>query len=323
MPSHPAILTVVDRVRRDVIGGAADIAIECVQALTELVKDSQLTHLDDLSDEFQEAVVAILQVMPSFAPPVNAMNRLLIALETGKKEKKSVDEVKQDIQAAADVFYRRMEESLVKVAQYGAEKVPNNGTVFMYSMSSTVWRILRKAKAQGKSFKVIVTESRPGNEGLWTVDAMLKDGIPVSASIDACIGELIPLADVVFVGADAVSSNGVSYCKVGTYPSALVAHRHSLPFYVAADTLKFDPASLLGLPFRHDPVRRDDVLDAKYPAEVGIMGTLFDETPPDLVTGIITELGVIHPTACFSLLQQIQLSQFLADALPAWAHGKV
>lgn len=323
MPSHPAILTVVDRVRRDVIGGAADISIECIQALTELVKDSSKTSLDGLCDEFQEAVTAILQVMPSFAPPINAMNRLLIVLEAGQQQKKSIAEVKQEIQAAAVAFFRSMEDSLVKVAQYGAEKVPDRGVVFMYSMSSTVWRILRKAKSQGKTFEVVVTESRPANEGLWTVDAMLKEGIQVSASIDACIGELIPEADVVFVGADAVSSNGVSYCKVGTYPSALVAKRHGLPFYVAADTLKFDPASLLGLPFRHDPVHREEVLDDRYPADVRVVGTLFDETPPDLVTGIITELGVIHPTACFSLLQQIQLSQFLAGKLPAWAHGRV
>ena len=323
MPDHPAIITFVDRVRRDVIGGAADIARECVQALTQLVKDSLADNMTDLNSEFQEAVIAILHVMPSFAPPINAINRLLMAMEVGLQENKSINTIKQDIQTIADIFYHQMEESLEKISQYGAEKVPDNSTVFMYSMSSTVWRILQKAKTQGKTFHVIVTESRPAKEGLLTIDAMLKHGIPVSVSIDACIGELIPQANVVFVGADAISSNGVAYCKVGTYPSALVAKRHSIPFYIAADTLKFDPASLLGLPFRHDRVHREDVLDSQYSADVQVVGTMFDETPADLITGIITEAGVLHISACFTLFQRMELSQFLASILPAWAYGKI
>lgn len=320
MSNHPAIITVVDRIKRDVIGGAADIATECVDALNNLITDSTSNDLNSLNQEFEAAVLSILRVMPSFAPPINAINHLLVTLENGMRDNKPVTEVKRDIQQTSVQFSNTMKVALEKIAIFGAERVPDNGKVFMYSMSSTVWNILKQAKKQGKKFEVVVTESRPGNEGHWTVDAMLDADIPVSSSIDACIGELIPLADVVFVGADAFSSNGYSYCKVGTFPSALVAHRYNVPFYIAADTLKLDPASILGLPFRHDPVPREEVLSEKYPSTVPVVGTLFDETPPDLVTGIITELGIIHPTACFSLIREMKLSQFMERHLAAWAH---
>jgi len=187
-----------------------------------------------------------------------------------------------------------------------------------------VWRILRRAKSQGKSLSVVVTESRPANEGLWTVTEMEKDGIPVSVSIDACIGELIPQCDVVFVGADAISSHGAALCKVGTYPSALVAHAHGVPFFIAADTLKFDSSTLIGLPFRVDPIHWHEVLgDQQYSDLVKVSGYLFDETPANLVTAIITELGLLNPAACFSVMWQMKLSQQLSAMLPAWVKNEL
>jgi translation initiation factor 2B subunit (eIF-2B alpha/beta/delta family) len=155
------------------------------------------------------------------------------------------------------------------------------------------------------------------------VDEMLKIEVPVVASIDACIGELVPRADVVFVGADAVSSHGYVFCKVGTYPTALVAKRHNVPFYVAADTLKFDSSTLLGIPFRAEPLNRQEVLGDRYPLDVQVAGTLFDETPPDLITGIITEIGILPPTACATVMQQMKLSTRLSELIPSWAHGKL
>jgi ribose 1,5-bisphosphate isomerase len=323
MSNHPAVETVIDRIRRDVIGGAADIAKEVVQALTELVENSQIRDVKEFTEEFQGAVLDILRVTPSFAPPVNAMNRLLVNLEKNVEMNKSITEVKKELLDTSREFQIWAEGALSRIAQFGAEKIKDGDTVFMYSMSSTVWRILRWAKAQNKSFNVMVTESRPMNEGLWTVDAMLKEKIPVSVSIDACIGELVAKSDIVFVGADAIGSNGFAFCKVGTYPTALVARRHGVPFYIAADTLKFDAGSLLGLPFRADPVPHHDVLDENYPQDIPVIGRLFDETPPDLITGIITEVGILPPTACANIILQMKLSQKLSEWLPAWAFGSL
>jgi translation initiation factor 2B subunit (eIF-2B alpha/beta/delta family) len=231
--------------------------------------------------------------------------------------------MKANLQKSRDEFFAWAETALSKVARFGAEKVNDGGRVFMYSMSSTVWRILRTAKEQGKRFDVVVTESRPGNEGLWTVNEMGKAGIPVSVSIDACIGELIPECDAVFVGADVITSTGHALCKAGTYPSALVARAAGVPFYIAADTLKFDTSTLYGLPYRNEPIRREDVLDSSFPEAARVVGYLFDETPPELIAAIITEIGFLHPAAAFSVLQDMKPSRKVADLLPAWSQGKL
>ncbi|MGC8879696.1 MAG: translation initiation factor eIF-2B, partial [Anaerolineae bacterium] len=308
----------------DVIGGAADTAKEVIGALKQLVQESNAADAQALAAEVEDAVRDILRVMPSLAPPINALHRFMGNMERALDEGLALPELKAALGQASDDFLTWTERALDKVAQYGAEKVRDGDTVFTYSMSSTVWRILKRAKAQGKSFDVIVTESRPANEGLWTVAEMDKAGIPISVSIDACIGELVPQSDVVFVGADAISSHGYSLCKVGTYPTALVARAHGVPFYIAADTLKFDSTTLLGLPFRVDPIRRHEVLTSSEHSErIQVVGHLFDETPPELVTAIITEVGLLHPTACFVVMTQMRLSQRLSEMLLAWARGEL
>jgi ribose 1,5-bisphosphate isomerase len=244
MTEHPDVFEIVERVRKDEIGGAADTAKEVIDALSAMVRDSQAKDVNALVAEIDEAVLDIMRVMPSLAPPINALHQFVSTTEQCESEGLGLDGMKAALQETRDAFFAWAENALDRVAQYGAEKVSNGDRVFMYSMSSTVWRIFKVAKEQGKEFEVLVTESRPGNEGLWTVTEMDKLGIPVAVSIDACIGELIPECDAVFVGADVISASGHALCKMGTYPSALVAKASGIPFYIAADTLKFDTATL-------------------------------------------------------------------------------
>jgi ribose 1,5-bisphosphate isomerase len=323
MADHPAVKNVVERIDKDEIGGAADTAIEVIEALDQLVTDSSAADSAALVAEIDAAVLSLMKVMPSLAPPINALHQFVGAMERAEAAGASLDEMKDALHTAAGTFYKWAENALRRVAEIGAEKIKDGDTVFMYSMSSTVWRIFKQAKADGKSFSVIVTESRPANEGLWTVTEMAEAGIPVSVGIDAGIGELIPPSDLVMIGADVIASNGYALCKMGSYASALVAKAHGVPFYIAADTLKFDTSTLLGLPYRQYKVHREEVLDDSYPAEAKVVGNLFDETPPELITAIITEKGLLHPAAAYTVLQEMQPSEKLTAMLPAWSRGEL
>ncbi len=323
MSKHPDVVEIVERVRTDDIGGAADTAKEVIDALSALVRDSKANDVKALVVEVDQAVLDIMRVMPSLAPPINAIHQFVSRMEQGEADGLDLEGMKAALKETRDSFFAWAENALDKVAQYGAEKVSDGDRIFMYSMSSTVWRIFKVAKEQGKEFEVVVTESRPGNEGLWTVTEMDKLGIPVSVSIDACIGELIPDCAAVFVGADVISASGHALCKMGTYPSALVAKASGTPFYIAADTLKFDTATLIGLPYRNEPIHRHEVLDDSYPETAKVVGNLFDETPPELVTAIITEVGILHPAAAFTVLQQMNPSKKLSEMLPAWSRGEL
>jgi len=323
MPEHPAVDNVIQRIHQDVIGGAADTAKEVIQAVRQVVQDSDASTADALAGETETAVMALLRALPSFAPPINALHRVMRSVESGQEHGLELTALRSQILDSIQQFLTFAEEALDKVAQYGAEALRDGDTLFMYSMSSTVWRVIKVAHDQGKQLRVLVTESRPANEGLWTVERMLECGIPVEVSIDAAIGMLIPESDLVMVGADAVASTGDALCKVGTYPTALVAREHGVPFYIAADTLKFDTSTLLGLPFRVDPIPRHKVLEEGQYEQSAVTGSLFDVTPSHLVKAVITEKGFVSPTAAYTVLQDMPLSNRIFARLPDWAHGRL
>jgi len=323
MANHPAIETVIERMRADIIGGAADAAKETADAIAAMVKDSTAETVPALAQEIETSVYAMLGVLPSLAPPINVLHKLMKQVDLAKEQGSNVKQLQEAIAEEVDRFQAWAENALDKVAQYGAEKINDGDTVFMYSMSSTVWRVLKRAKDQGKTIQVIVTESRPANEGLWTVDKMVEYGIQVTVGIDAAIGILIPDADMVMVGADVVGATGEALCKVGTYPAALVAKAHGVPFYIAADTLKFDMNTLLGLPFRIDHASREEILTPDAPIEALVYSPHFDVTPPELITAIITERGFLHPAATSAWMQEMAISETLQAKLPAWAKGEI
>lgn len=322
--NHPAIDLVIERIVQDVIGGAVDTAKEVMDALGEVVVDSQADTLLELFQDLDQAAVAVLKICPSFAPPINALHQMLGTLEKDMDAGCALDQAKAHLKETQVAFHKTVNTALTKLAGFGAELIHNGDTVFMFSMSSTTWKVLRRAKEQGKNFKILVTEARPANEGLWTVDEMHKSHIPVEVSIDACLLEMVARSNIAFAGVDAVAADGSVFNKAGTCLTALAAREHGVPFYFATDTLKFDTATLLGLPFRNEPVPSHDILgDKVYESGVSVTGNLFDTTPPHLITAIVTELGVIPPTACVNVMWNMKLSRRISGLIPAWAYGEL
>ena len=322
MAHHPAIEVVTDRITRDIIGGAVDTAKEVMTAMGEVANTSEASTVVELFKEMDQAATAVLKICPSFAPPINVLHMMLGTVERDLAAGSSVTEAKKHLTETQSQFFTLIETALTKIANIGAELIKDGYTIFMFSMSSSVWKVLKRAKEQGKHFTVLVTEARPGNEGLWTVDEMNKSGIPVEVSIDACIAELIARSNIVFAGVDSVAADGSVFNKAGSYLCALVAREFGVPFYFVTDTLKFDMATLLGLPFRSDPVQYEDVLgERKFVGPVKVVGKLFDTTPANLITALITELGPIHPSACVNVMWNMKSSQRISEQIPAWAYG--
>lgn len=324
MANHPAIQLVIDRIVSDSIGGAADTAKELMAALANLVSDSQSSTLEDLYSELDAAALAFLKICPSFAPPINVLHLMMGTIENDLERGTPLASARRHLEETKTNFEGFMATAFDKISRIGAELIRDGDTVFMFSMTSSVWKVLRCAKEQGKDFKVLVTEARPANEGLWTVDEMYKSSIPVQVSIDACLAELIARSDVAFAGVDAVAADGSVFNKAGTYLAALAARQYGVPFYFVSDTLKFDTATLLGLPFRSEAVKYHEVMGEKhYPLGVDVVGNLFDTTPPSLITAIVTELGPIAPSACVNVLWNMKRSTRIDELLPVWAHGQL
>jgi translation initiation factor 2B subunit (eIF-2B alpha/beta/delta family) len=297
---------------------ASRSAREVMQALLAQALDSQVTTVEELVVEIKDTLDAVLKVMPAYAPPINTMNRFMLCLETNVAQGSSLAEVKSALKSEALAFERWSQGARDQIAQFGSTLIRAGTVVFTFTLSETVMSVLRKAKVEGKDFRVLVTESRPNADGFDTAKELTKMGINVAVSLDACLDQLIQGSDLVIVGAEAVMSDGSLICKVGTYPALRIASSYGLPVIAAVDTLKFYPASAIGIQMTLDAIRVGDVLRDHTFRKTQVWGHLFDKTPPDLITGILTERGVLTSFASSAWINHMPRSNWLSEELVRW-----
>jgi methylthioribose-1-phosphate isomerase len=166
----------------------------------------------------------------------------------------------------------------------------------------TALGIVRAAREAGKKVRVVADETRPFFQGSrLTAWELRKDRIPVTVIADNMAGLLLSRhgADCVIVGADRVAANGDVANKIGTYPLAVLAQRHGIPFYVAAplSSIDFTCPNGDGIPIEERAAEELVMVGGRRVAPAGVkaFNFAFDITPADLVTAIITERGVIRP----------------------------
>lgn len=288
---------------------------EVMRCLVETARCSSASDTSTLADEIQYAVDAILRVMPPYAPALNVMHRVLARVELARSGGEDVSSLRMALQSEASSFSHWSESARKRVANYGAELIPAGGTVFTFTLSETILRCMVRASEMGKRFRILVTESRPNNDGLATASALLGAGLEIEVSIDACVAELVPQADIVMVGAEAIMADGSAIAKVGTYPCALVARQYGIPVYVVVDSMKLDVSSALGLSLPLDALNAHDVLPNNVPEEVAVAGSLFDRTRSHLIRGVVSEQGILTAAACSALMREMPVSQYLHDLI--------
>jgi methylthioribose-1-phosphate isomerase len=149
---------------------------------------------------------------------------------------------------------------------------------------------IREGFERGLVEHVLVGETRPLLQGArLTAWELERAGVPHSLVADSAAGSLIARGeiDAVLTGADRIAANGDTANKIGTYPLAVLAARHEVPFYVVAPRSTVDLAAASGaaIPIEErDPAEVSDRFPARNPA--------FDVTPASLLTAIVTDEGV-------------------------------
>jgi len=164
----------------------------------------------------------------------------------------------------------------------------------------TALGVMRSAVEAGKKVSVIADETRPFLQGArLTAWEMVQENIPVTLITDNMSGYLMSKGEVdaVVVGTDRVAANGDVANKIGTYMVAVLARRHGIPFYVACPLSTIDRSIESGSQIPIEERASEEVTgfrDCQWAAPgVSIRNPAFDVTPAELVTGLITEKGVI------------------------------
>ncbi len=196
------------------------------------------------------------------------------------------------------------------IGRHGAALVPDGARIMTHCNAGalataghgTALGVVRSARDQGKRVAVIANETRPFLQGArLTAWEMVQEEIPVTLVTDGMAGHLMQRGqvDLIVVGADRIAANGDVANKIGTYPLAVLAARHGLPFYVAAplSTIDRDVPDGAAIPIEErDGAEVTGFRGERWaPEGVAVANPAFDVTPAALVTGLITERGVVAP----------------------------
>ena len=295
---------VANAIKTLVIRGAPAIGVAGAFGLALAALQSKATTKEDIIKDLEQAKKILFETRPTAVNLAWGLNKMMNV----SKDCQSIDEIKKSIVEAATTLAEDDVKINKAMGKNGAELFDNNDTIMTHCNAGalatvaygTALGVVRAIKESGKNIKVIATETRPVMQGSRLTAFELKhEGIDVSLIPDTAVGYTMAngLINKIVVGADRILSTGHVFNKIGTYQIAIIAKQHNIPFYVAAPLSTFDLNSNA----------EDVVIEQRKASEVTSIGNkktapdginvinpAFDMTPPELISGIITEKGVIR-----------------------------
>ena len=294
---------VADAIKTLVIRGAPAIGISGTFGLALAALNSKANSKDELINELKHAQKILFETRPTAVNLKWGLEKIMSIA----KYLESVDEIKKSIIETA----KQMADDDIKInmaiGKHGSILFNDNDTIMTHCNAGalatvgygTALGVIRATRDSGKNIKVIATETRPVQQGSRLTAFELKhDGIDVTIIPDTAVGYTMAngLVNKIVVGADRILRTGHVFNKIGTYQVAAIAKQHNIPFYVAAPLSTFDLES--------DP--EDVTIEQRNPSEVtrigdkntapddvNVINPAFDMTPPELISGIITEKNIV------------------------------
>ncbi len=290
-----------ERIRKLEVQGARNVAIAAVKALQMLATQTSAQNKNQFLTDLKEAQ-ALLSTTRETEPLMrNAMRWLVTRAQNVQTDK--VIEIGKIVSTAADQFLADLDASRERTASIGAKRINDGSVVFTHCHSSTVTRMLAKARAEGKDFRVICNETRPAFQGRITARELVSLGIETTFIVDSAARTFMPDVDLVVVGADAITSEGNVVNKIGTGGLAVIASEARKPFYVVSELLKFDPETLGGACEKIEQRNPAEVW-AEAPKGLDVRNPAFDVTPNRYIHGLICEEGIISPQAIVEVMRK-------------------
>lgn len=294
-----------------VVRGAPAIGAAAAFGLVLAGYESTAKTSQDLLADLRNASSTLKAARPTAVNLAWAVDKVLWVAEQMKDER-SADELRQLVLNAAQQIADEDVEINKRMAAHGAELIDDGDTIIHHcntgALATVDWGtalgVIRMAHEQGKRIHVLVDETRPRLQGArLTAWELEQYGIPYEIITDSMSGYFLKAgkAQKVFFGADRVAANGDVANKIGTYMLALAAHDNGVPAYSVVPTSTVDlslahgdlipieerdPQEVLGLEFEGERVA---------PVEAEARNIAFDVTPHRLITGIVTENGVVYP----------------------------
>jgi len=266
------------QIRNDRIHGATELAIMSIEGIQRVALASDPVDQAGLRQQTQDLVAALATCRPSMVALGNLLERLLQSFAHVE-----TDDFQKLLELGCTDLLDFVQNARTRAVMNMVGLIDANDVVMTHSISSTVRNVFLELKRAEAHNHVIVTESRPGDEGKILAKFLAEIGVKTTYITEAQIDLWMPKTDKVVLGADTVLPDGSVINKCGTNLMALSARYHGIPVYVCAETFK-------------QSANNDYELEKMDPAElnlgiagVNVSNTYFERVPAELITEWINE----------------------------------
>jgi len=290
------------------IRGAGKIARAAVEALRITAEASRAEEFDDFMNELSFTAKILLETRPTAVSLPNGIRYVMQRLMQARDTITNTVDLKVYTLKVADQFIEDSERAVQRIGEMGAKRLKDGDVILTHCHSSAMVEVIKTAWEQGKKIQVYSTETRPRFQGRITAKILGRLDIPVTMIVDSAVRYFMNEIDKVIVGADAIAANGALVNKVGTSLIALAAHEARSLFFVAAETYKFSPETMVGELVVIEERTSSEVISPKQlnsMKNVTVRNPSFDVTPAEYIDLIITERGIIPPQGAMTILQDL------------------
>ena len=298
-----------DAIKTMIVRGAPAIGVAGAHGVVLFAQE--LANLNLSRDEFVKRLLEKADYIATSRPTaVNLMWAVKKQKEIIENSTSNVNGIVEELKQNGIKLENEDIEINKKIGDFGAQIVPKGASILTHCNAGalatvgygTALGVVRSAFAQDNTVQVFADETRPRQQGARiTTLELTMDGIPTTLITDGMCSYFMKkgMIDLVVVGADRIAANGDTANKIGTYTVAIAAKYHNIPFYVAAPLSTIDTGIKTGEEIIIEERSREEVthINGKIicAPEVNIINPGFDVTPNELISGIITEKGILRP----------------------------
>ncbi|KAG0213416.1 translation initiation factor eIF-2B subunit alpha [Mortierella sp. GBA30] len=321
--------------------------VAAIESLVELIKHSKATTMSEFMLSIKDASQKLKSSVRNSISLSAGCDLFLRFVTRNSQDVADFETWKATLIVRGRSFVEKADACRYKIAELGVPFIKDGSVVLIHAHSRVVSLLLQKAAENHKRFKVFVTESSQTQGGIRSAKMLRAAGIPTTIILDAAVGYVIDKVDMVLVGAEGVVENGGLINQIGSYQMAIVAKAANKPFYAVAESYKFVrlfPLNQYDLPTYNADTLSFQELNVDYDAKVDGDGTvtrastasssaspstalsqtalhmktsedqasqgsnpLVDYTPPNYITLLFTDLGVLTPSGVSDELIKLYL----------------
>lgn len=282
----PKVLELIKGIKADKESGAAELADKSMEVLVLQISESNAETLESYVTDIKEVFKLLRDARPYMGPLFNAIRPLLRVLE---QLPSNVVTLKKDLLRVMKSKQKAKSEVTEEINKNLKQVLATVDSLLTMSYSST---LLKALLMHSSSMTIFILESRPLNEGLVMAEK-LGPKHDVIVLTDMAMGATMPV-DLVVVGADSILKDGSVINKIGTFPLAVISKEFNVPFYVVADSSKFNIPHYFGSAITIEENDPREVLP-KGNLDIKVSNKYFDITPSKYISAIVSELGVLSP----------------------------